>query len=367
MRTKSVRGIIQLLSILFTIQCAFMAQGLQARQNKDVMLVLDTSMSMIGRAGGTDILEKVRTSISRYIDQSVQDGDRVTFVTFDTDVRIYPPVMVDDDNDRDIIKKYISMTEATGMWTYTYKMITKVFQEADKIEKDKHGRQMEIVILTDAIDDPPPNDMKRYDFKEFAKKYGKKVDMNVYVLSFTDVEKSDAGKQLFKDLGLISDNVKIIQTNDPEKGKDQLVEDEKKKEAAGRSILIPVLIAVGCIAAVLLILFLVKRLSDLKVQGKLEYWNNEVIEPYTQRFDLARRPAREVLIGKGLGCVLNIRDINIKKPFAIKAVRHEKAIRMQLIAGEGSNVEMTNRQSDGLLQDGDIFQAGNFTFKFFAS
>ena len=331
------------------------------------MLVLDTSMSMIGRAGGKDILGKVKKSISSYIDQSVQDGDRVTFVTFDTDVRIYPTVMVDDDNDRDIVKKYISMTEATGMWTYTYKMITKVFQAAEKLEKDKNGRKMEIVILTDAIDDPPPNDMKRYNFNEFANKYGKKIDLNVYVLSFTDVEKTAAGKQLFKDLGLISDSVKVIQTSDPEKGKTQLIEDEKKKEAMSRNILIPILIAVGCIAAVILILFLVRRLSDLKVTGKLEYWNNEVIEPYTQRFDLTRRPAREVMIGKGMGCVLNIRDINIKKPFAIKAIRHEGSIRMQLLAAEGSNVEMTNRQSDGLLQDGDIFQAGDFTFKYFAS
>ena len=110
------------------------------------------------------------------------------------------------------------------------------------------------------------------------------------------------------------------------KAKEELIEDEQKREAESRNIIIPIIIAGAAILLILAILFFVKRLSELKVVGKLEYWNNEIIEPYTQHFDLARRPAREVMIGKGLGCLLNIRDITIKKPFTIKAIRHEGAI-----------------------------------------
>lgn len=345
-------------------QFTLATDGALARQSRDVILVLDTSMSMIGRAGGKDILNDVKRSISDYIDQ-VEDGDRVTFVTFDTDVRIYPTVIVDDDNDRDILKKYITMTEATGMWTYTYKMITKVLEAADTLNK-KDGRQTKIIIMTDAIDDPPPGD-KKFDFADFAKKYGKKSNMWVYVLSFTQGMKSEAAKKMEKDLGLISENVKIIQTKEPEQGKQELIQEEKKEEMASRNILIPIIIAGACILLVLAILFFVKRLSDLKVAGKLEYWNNEIIEPYTQHFDLARRPAREVMIGKGLGCVVNVRDISIKSPIMIKAVRHEGSVRMKLLDNENARIEMVNRQADGLLQDGDIFKVGNYTFKYFSA
>ena len=345
-------------------QFTLAASDCMARQSKDIILVLDTSMSMIGRAGGKDILNDVKRSISDYIDQ-VDDGDRVTFVTFDTDVRIYPTVLVDDDNDRDILKKYTTMTEATGMWTYTYKMITKVLESADTLNK-KDGRQTKIIIMTDAIDDPPPGD-KKFAFADFAKKYGKKSNMWVYVLSFTQGMKSQAAKNMEKDLGLISENVKVIQAKEAEQGKQELMQHEKKVEAESRSILIPIIIAGACILLVLAILFFIKRLTDLKVVGKLEYWNNEIIEPYMQHFDLVRRPAREIMIGKGLGCVVNVRDITIKKPIMIKAVRHEGAIRMKLLDNESARVEMVNRQADGMLQDGDIFKVGNYTFKYFAS
>ncbi len=362
--TKSCKAILPLFVLLMVAQFTLAAVNCMARQSKDIILVLDTSMSMIGRAGGKDILGDVKRSISDYIDQ-VEDGDRVTFVTFDTDVRIYPAVIVDDDNDRDILKKYITMTDATGLWTYTYKMITKVLGSAETLGQ-KDGRQTEIVIMTDAIDDPPPGD-KKFDFVDFAKKYGKKSKLWVYVLSFTPGMKSEAAQKMEKDLGLISDNVKVIQADDPEKGKQELIQDEQKKEAEGRNILIPIIIAGACILLVLAILFFVKRLSDLKVVGKLEYWNNEIIEPYMQHYDLARRPSREIMIGKGLGCVVNVRDITIKAPIMIKAIRHEGAIRMKLVDNDNARVEMVNRQADGLLQDGDIFKVGNYTFKYFAS
>ncbi|HOT45973.1 MAG TPA: vWA domain-containing protein [Spirochaetota bacterium] len=364
MGRKLCNAILPLLLLLVVAQFTLAAKDCVARQSKDIIMVLDTSMSMIGRAGGKDILNDVKRSISDYIDQ-VEDGDRVTFVTFDTDVRIYPTVIVDDDNDRDILKKYITMTDATGLWTNTFKMITKVLESAENLDK-KDGRQTEIVIMTDAIDDPSPGD-KKFDFVEFAKKYGKKSKLWVYVLSFSPGMKSENAKKMEKELGLVSDNVKVIQAGDPEKGKQELIQDEKERESAGRSILIPIIIAGACILLVLAILFLVKRLADLKVAGKLEYWNNEIIEPYMQYFDLARRPAREVMIGKGLGCVVNVRDITIKKPVMIKAIRHEGAVRMKLIDNENARVEMVNRQADGLLQDGDIFKVGNYTFKYFAS
>ena len=366
MGIKSCKVIIPFLLLLLVAQFTIAANNTMARKSKDIILVLDVSGSMIGQAGGKNILDKVKMSINDYIDQ-VEDGDRVTFVTFETDVKIFPTVLVDDDNDRDILKKYISMTEATGLWTYTHRMIIKVFEEAEKFEHEKSGRPTEIVIMTDAIDDPPPNELKKFNLKEFAEKYGKRSNLWVYILSFTNMKDSEAAKRLSTVISKITDKVKIIQTGEPEKGKEELIAEEKKVESEGRSVLLPIIIAAACILLLLAIIFFIKRLSDLKVAGRLEYWNNDIIEHYLQRFDLSRKQVREAVIGKGFGCTVNIRDINIKTPIAIKAIRHEGSIRMQLVDNESARAEMVNRQGDGLLQDGDIFKVGNYTFKYFAS
>lgn len=369
MGIKSYRVIIPLLLLLLITQFSLAPKHTVARQSKDIILVLDVSGSMIGQAGGKDILDKVKLSINDYIDQ-VEDGDRVTFVTFETDVKIFPTVLVDDDNDRDILKKYISMTEARGLWTYTHRMIIKVFEEARKFENEKSGRPTEIVIMTDAIDDPPPNELKKFNLKKFAEKYGKRSNLWVYILSFSnlkDLKESQTAKKLTADISTITDKVKIIHEAEPEKAKEELIAEEKKVEAEGRCILLPIIVAALCILLVLAIIFFIKRLLDLKVAGKLEFWNNEIIENYIQHFDLTKKQVREAVIGKGFGCTVNVRDINIKTPLSIKAVRHEGAVRMQLIDNESARIEMVNRQSDGFLQDGDIFKVGNYTFKYFAS
>jgi hypothetical protein len=363
---KSCKVVIPILLLLLISQFTLSVKHTMARQSKDIILVLDISGSMVGQAGGKDIFDKVKQSVFDYIDQ-VEDGDRVTFATFETNVKIYPTVLVDDDNDRDILKKYISMNEAKGLWTNTHKMIMRVLDEAKKLEDEKSGRPTEIVIMTDAIDDPSPSELKRFNLKEFAEKYGKRTNLWIYILSFSNLKNTEAAKRLTADISKITEKVKIIQVAEPEKGKEELIAEEKKVEAEGRSILIPIIIAAACILLVLAVIFFIKRLADLKVTGKLEYWNNEIIENYIQHFDLTNKQVREAVIGKGFGCTVNIRDINIKAPVSIKAIRREGSVRMQLIDNESARIEMVNRQSDGLLQDGDVFKLGNYTFKYFAS
>lgn len=365
MRKKFIPVVI--LSAILGFHFTFVPGYAFARKSKNIILVLDTSMSMIGQAGGRNILGKVKKSIKEYIDQSVEDGDRVTFVTFDTDARIYPTVLVDDNNDRDILKKYISMTEATGLWTYTYKMIYKVFQAAENIEKEEKTGNTEIVIMTDAIDDPPPGQTNRFNLKDFASKFGKNPNLWVYIISYTNLQGSGAAKRLGKKLALITNKVKIIETSEPEKGKKTLITDEKIQESRSRSVLVPLLIAIGCILLVFAVIYVIKKLSELRVAGRLEYWNNEIIDPNIYRFDLSRRSSKEVKIGKGFECAVNIRDISIKNPFSIKAVKLNGALRMRLFGNKGNTIEMVNRESDGMLQNGDIFKVGNYTFKYFSS
>ena len=113
-----------------------------------------------------------------------------------------------------------------------------------------------------------------------------------------------------------------------------------------------------------LIIVVLKKLAEVKVSGKLEYWNNEVLKPYIENFDMTRFMDKQIVIGKGVGCHLNLRDFEIRTPFAIRAVRHEKEIKLEIQHAQDTAVEFKNRESGGFLQDGDIFQVNNYTFKY---
>jgi hypothetical protein len=57
-----------ILFLVVSIISGLTQNRLYARDNRNVILVLDTSMSMIGY-GGKDILGRVKTSIKNYVDK----------------------------------------------------------------------------------------------------------------------------------------------------------------------------------------------------------------------------------------------------------------------------------------------------------
>ncbi len=357
------KGIILAFSILF-----FMS-SLQAfaASRKDVLLVLDTSLSMKG-FGGKNIIDKVKGSISRYIDQ-LEDGDRVTFITFDVEVKMYPTVLVDDENDKDILKKYISITPARGKWTNTYDMIKQVFEKAAELEKKDDGRQIQIVVMTDGIDDPSPGHRnRRMDIKKISSRFQGK-DWWIYFVNFSDLKKhkkiSAEKEHLRKQLKKVSEKSAIIEAgSDPDLG----IEEVKKYEKKNEGILVPLLIALFIIAFVIIILYLLKKQAELKVTGRLEYWNNELLNPFIENFDMTKFLDREIVIGNQPGAQLLLREMSGRSVFSIKAVRGQnKEVALQLNAGEGSVVEFKNREQDNYIQEGDVFIVNNYTFKYFNS
>ncbi len=349
-----------LLIAIFSVQ-VFFAAHVHARENKDVVLVLDTSLSMIGY-DGRNILEEVKRSIADYVDSEIIDGDTVTFMTFDTEVKIYPTVIVDDENDRDIIKKYISMTEAEGEWTHTHQMIQKVLEQANELEDDDKDRPIVIVVMTDARDDPPPG--KRMEKFDVEKTFAKPSKRWVYLVNFSDVKKNEKMATMLK---RVSDKVSVIEGREsPEEAMRKHAEELKKLEAESRDYTVWYIIGAVILLLILLILFFLWRQSKLKVAGKLEYWNNEVLSPYIEKFNMTRKNSNEIIIGKGTGIHVHIRDINVRDNFSIMAVRNRGNIEMALRGGEGFAIEYVNKGGGENLQDGDIFKVGNYTFKFIA-
>jgi hypothetical protein len=337
-------------------------------QKRDVILVLDTSLSMMGY-GGSNIMDKVKTSVSGYIDK-LEDGDRVTFVTFDTDIRVYPAVIVDDANDRDIIKKYISITPVTGKWTNTYSMMQAVFKQAEILEKNNDGRQIVIIVMTDGIDDPAPdNSGARLNIKEIATRYEGNDNWWIYLVNFSDIKAKDKAARdrdaaLKKELQRVSDKSDIIQAGtDPNLG----IKEVEKREIQNRSYAVLAVIGLVIAAIAIFLLLLLRRLRQLKVRGRLEYWNNELIKPTIETFSMTKFMRRDIFIGSIMGCQLRIREIEIRTPLRLSAVRvkGETKLALQWPSQEYS-VEFRNRPAGDYIEDGDIFQVKNFTFKYFA-
>ncbi|HPD77945.1 MAG TPA: vWA domain-containing protein [Spirochaetota bacterium] len=361
--------------ISVAILVSFFCQGFAysaAKVNKDVILVLDTSLSMVGYQG-RNIFEDVKVSVYKYID-SLQDGDRVTFVTFDEDLKIFPTVVLDDKNDRDIVKKYISVTEAKGQWTFTLKMLKAVFALADTITKQNqkenpvNPRNVVIVIMSDGLDDPPPaNSKETFNLKKIAEQYSGN-DWWIYIVNLAEMQKSkeiSAAQQALKEeLSKVSENTAIIGGENPDKAiNEDLKKDVEEKEWQQVVKLLPYLAAIFLIVLIIVILLL-RRSAGTKISGVLEYWNHELLKPEVHSVNLAGYNMKLIAIGRHPDSVLRIRDFEARGMFYLKAVREKGVIRIKISHDEGLEIFFKNKESDGYVNNGDIFAVSNYSFRY---
>lgn len=360
--------------ILFFLAFSFVLSGPAAvnaaSSNKDVILVLDTSLSMkgLGSGGARDIFESVKSSVNVYIDNQLRDGDRVTFVTFDEEVKVFPRVMLDDQNDKDILKKYISMTEAHGEWTHMLVMLQQVFAIAKNLTDENAGgdkREVVIVIMTDGIDDPPPG-KESFTLKSVADQY-QGSDWWIYVVNLSQMEKtgkiSESLKQFTSNLQTVSENTMILDGTDPNKAINEDMKADMDKRDFIQQRVIPA-IAVILALAILIGLFIYLRLKKLQIKGSLEYWNHELLKPEVYRVDLAPLGAREIIVGRVLGCNVKLRDFESRIPFSLKAKNQKGQVVLVLSHAEGLEVGFKNKEYDGIVNNGDIFTASNFSFRY---
>lgn len=368
-----LRRVSFLICLLFLLGTGF--QPLAAGEQKDLILVLDTSLSMAGLCPGCrNIFAVVKKSLDGFVEK-LEDGDSLTFITFDSVVKVYPTVYVRDDDDKEILKKYISVTEAKGPWTFTQEMMKNVFQTATNLEKKDSDRQQVIVVLTDGLDDPPPGlRHKRLNIHEIATAYSKK-DWFIYLVNLGTLKESPRLARLQK---LLQENVtkytKVVEAmEEPGKVIDKtLTTDiqkdlEEKRREEGGFFATPYFWALVVLAILLIGAFLARRFLQLRVGGKLEYWDHTMMDPYTKAFDLSKHNRREVTVGRGAGNVLNIRDIEIPEPFRIVAVRDGGAVRCALRWGNAYNIYFVNREPGKFMEEGDVFKVANYTFRYIKS
>lgn len=369
---KKTRYLKATLTTAFLLLLSFIllrADDAIARERKDLILVLDTSLSMAGY-GGKNIFSTVKGSLNKFIDQ-LDEGDSMSFITFDEEIKLFPTVLVEGKNDKDILKKYISMTEAKGKWTYTYEMIGAVLKKAQEMEQKDRKRQRVIVVLTDGIDDPPPGMMKKhFNVKDIASGYNGK-DWFIYFVNLGQLKDNPKFARVKKELSEnVSKHTKIVDVagKTPEKAiENELMRDvkadidQRDRMSFFTSAYFYALLAVIALIVILLVL---RRVMQVKVSGRLDYWDHTLMDPSVRSYDLSKHNARELMVGHGSGCALSIRDISIPEPFKLLARRGQGEVRIMLQPGKGYTLDFVKAEPHEFLVDGDIFKAGNYSFRY---
>jgi hypothetical protein len=260
-------------------------------------------------------------------------------------VKVYPRVLIDDQNDRDIVKKYISITEATGQWTHTLKMLKTVFALADQITKESEQntaelkRNVVIVIMTDGLDDPPPARAKeKFNLKKVAEQYSGN-DWWIYLVNLDELQKSKeisaAQQNLLNELGKVSGNTSILDGSDPDKAiNEELRKDVESREREQFYRLLAVVS--GFLILILLIVFIIIKMRSVKIKGRLEYWNHELLRPEVHNLSLTNFAKKEIVLGRGASCTAKIREYESRYTFSLKAVRKSGQILVAVSHEEGS-------------------------------
>ncbi len=124
------------------------------RGRVDWIFVLDTSASMRGAGGASDIFDEVKTALEEFINAAEQ-GDSVTFYTFDRDTTPRPTVRITDEADRRDLRRILQSLDANGDRTYTGKAVRDALDRARELgERGKaEHRRPSIVLLTDGVED----------------------------------------------------------------------------------------------------------------------------------------------------------------------------------------------------------------------
>jgi uncharacterized protein YegL len=342
---------------------------------KDVILVLDTSLSMVGKgAGSNNIMPQVKQSLDRYINE-INQGDSFTFVTFDTIVEVYPTIQINDEGDKDILKKYVSIVDAEGLWTYTMEMMRNVLKIADDIQQQNNmnnqsERKEVIIILTDALDDPPPSDRAaQLDIKSLAGQHSGE-DWYIFFVNLGELASNEQIQQLREELQLISKNAEVITTDDPAQAMDTVNNTGNTQTQTTSSDDVPIyqspwfyLVLVLLVLIAILVVYF-QYVSKIKLSGYIEYKNKVVLGATYSKANLTRYEERRVSIGRDSLCEVRIPDFESNKPIVLEAAMIKGQVQVFINTERGGRVSIIEGQSEPFLADGTRFEAGGYDFVF---
>ncbi len=190
----------------------------------------------------------------------------------------------------------------------------------------------------------------------------------VYLVNLAEMEKSSeiakARENLKNELSKVSQNTTFIDGSNPNQAiNEELKKDVEQKEREQLLRILPFVLLIILLIA-LILFFVIRRIKSIKVSGTLEYWNHELLKPEVLRVSLDNLGVRTAIVGRVAAANVRIRDFESRNVFSLKAYREKGVIRIKLIQEEALPVGFKNKEADGYINNGDIFSASNFSFRY---
>ena len=122
---------------------------------KDVVLVLDVSLSMEGKGKGSgNIFDLVKEEMGE-IAKQLEPGDSVTLMNFGRSVFQDDRIAIRGEEDIEEVLEKIGRFKANSKWTYTSLMLSRLSKTLSDLSAENPSRKQIAFIFTDALDDPP--------------------------------------------------------------------------------------------------------------------------------------------------------------------------------------------------------------------
>ncbi len=363
-----------------------------ARTQIDLILIVDTSASMVGKAGGQNIFPEVKKALKDLVSSS-NPGDNILLIPYDADVRSRPTAAIYGQQDKDSIHGEIDVMKAAGPWTYTAAALQKGLEEAKRLDEaqgtNKHAKV--VVLLTDGLNDPPPavrGSASEVRLSEVARRFqgmpwfvwqvqlGPKIDGGVDE-AFRSAEFPNYRPVRTAAADLSKVRAEILKEIEAEKarqaaeqaeaqkrsaaapaddGKRQ-VKEEAKPQMKRQTLLLWGAVAVGIVLIGIAIVMLRRR---PRPHGALQYWKPGEA-PRT--FDLAAASKRRLRIGPPTGDLV-LTDVG-EHGLILTAARIEGQVLCVIEAEDGVSLKFKGQPVTRLeLYDRDQFQLGAYSLQY---
>lgn len=340
---------------------------------KLLILVVDTSSSMSYHKN--NIFPQVKKSLKKFI-HPLDKGDVVQLVTFDRKTKIFPPIPIKSEDSKEPILKILEGFEAKGEATYSSLMIKNLYQLSQKLQEDYPSHETTAVVLSDGYDKPPKG-AKRINLNKYANE-NPDAPFKDYFVHYIALGVLD--KKIAQDLKNVAPKTKVHKIDrDKEEDKekageelDKVVKTIDKQESTpaqeeGPSLwLHPIAITIYILIIVIAALIYYWLKKKLILEGYLAYWKTEENNPETLIFNLSEKKKGKIAIGRGPKNELNIKDFSSREPMILYAAfSHSRVVpKLKWKLKNARNFKSHVASHREHISDGDIWSAGNYTFKY---
>ncbi|MCB1322289.1 MAG: VWA domain-containing protein [Leptospiraceae bacterium] len=346
-------------------------------QPRDYILVIDTSGSM---SGSRNTIQKVKDEMPDFL-ETVNDGDSITIMTFDTEPNVGPTYTINNDDDRERVAEDVRSFKATGTYTGMHYMVAALSEKIKAVRQP--GRQLFVVVMSDGQDDPPPWTDEELNLEEYRDPDHRSSEdpYYIYYVSLGKLQDPELQQSLEQ---LSPDEVRTVDAGAGQgdgsgepgaEGTDDnqgagLTDVGSDIEATSRmeswrkwGIRIAAIVAGLCLLF-LLILLIYKFLNRHNVTGTMIYNDATIGGQLRNTYNVDKVKGSKMSVGPRLGADLRIKDIGVTNNIALKAKKVQGEIALKPRSGDLNLIQFTNQARDGLISSGDTFKIGNYNFEY---